>query len=134
VSAPLSLCVIGGGSIGFRHLSVAQALGCMKSTAVVKPQAARRAEPAQMGVPVVAELRCGVAARTGVRPILTNLSHGIDLMRLFAGEITCVTAQTSDATRGLAMPRRWTRRWIRRWIRSWIPHRERHWERHWERH
>ena len=39
----------------------------------------------------------------GAGPLMTNLSHEIDLMRFFAGEITEVTALTSNATRGLVI-------------------------------
>lgn len=196
------LCVIGGGSIGLRHMSVAQLSGHVDLTAVVEPVAERRKELLSLGMPAVATLdevpkhtrgaivatpttdhattalaaldhgwavlvekpvtstlgegkalceraerldlplftghhrRChpfSIAAkdhlrdignivslqglwslrkhdsyydvdwrrRAGAGPVLTNLSHEIDLLRFFAGEICAVSAMTSNATRGL---------------------------------
>ena len=37
----------------------------------------------------------------GAGPVMTNLSHEIDLLRFLAGEITAVSALTSNARRGL---------------------------------
>ncbi|MDU8909815.1 Gfo/Idh/MocA family oxidoreductase [Aestuariicoccus sp. MJ-SS9] len=200
----LPLCVIGGGSIGFRHMSVALAAPQIDLTAVVEPQEARRAELESLGFPVVsgvedvpartraaviatptpdhlasglaalgrgwavlvekpvtatldeAETLCRAAESAGLPlltghhrrchpfvaaardrlpdlgtlvavqglwslrkhdsyydvpwrrapgagPILTNLSHEIDLLRLFMGEIASITAQTANAARGLAI-------------------------------
>lgn len=196
------LCVIGGGSIGFRHMSVAKASEHVDLTAVVEPFEVRRKELLDLGFPAVASIsdvpahtkgaviatptqdhansalaaldrgmaalvekpvtgtigegkllcdtaerlglplfaghhrRChpfSIAARdhlrsigeivglqglwslrkhdsyydvewrrkAGAGPILTNLSHEIDLLRFFAGEITGVSAMVSNATRGL---------------------------------
>ena len=39
----------------------------------------------------------------GAGPILTNLSHEVDLLRLLAGEIVQVSAMTAHAARGLAV-------------------------------
>jgi predicted dehydrogenase len=39
----------------------------------------------------------------GAGVILTNLSHEVDLLRLLVGEITSVTAQTSNVARGLGV-------------------------------
>lgn len=39
----------------------------------------------------------------GSGPLMTNLSHEIDLMRVFLGEIAEVSALSSNATRGLAI-------------------------------
>lgn len=196
------LCVIGGGSIGFRHMSVAAASELIELTAVVEPVFARRKELINLGFPAVASVdevpkhtkgaviatptqdhansaqtaldrgwavlvekpvtgtigegkalceaaerlglplfaghhrRChpfSIAARNhlkaigdivavqglwsmrkhdtyydvewrrraGSGPILTNLSHEIDLLRFFAGEIESVCAMVSNTARGL---------------------------------
>lgn len=199
--ARLPLAVIGGGSIGLRHAGVAMASEKVTLTAVVEPDAARRAELAGLGLPAVAtldavpsETRAAVVAtptpdhaasgtaatdrgwpvlvekplagtlagadrliaaarraglplltghhrrchpfvaearlrlarigdlvavqglwslrkhagyfdlpwrkRPGAGPLLTNLSHDIDLIRHLAGEIAEVSALTSTAARG----------------------------------
>lgn len=198
----IPLCVIGGGSIGFRHMSVATQSENIDLTAVVEPFEARRKELIALGFPAVASVdevpqhtrgtviatptqdhassafaaldrgwaalvekpvtgtigegkalceaaerldlplytghhrRChpfSITARdhlhcigdivalqglwslrkhdsyydvdwrrkAGAGPILTNLSHEIDLLRFFAGEITGVSAMVSNAARGL---------------------------------
>jgi predicted dehydrogenase len=56
VTAPLPLAVIGAGSIGMRHVAVAQASPAVDLVAVVEPHAPRRAELAAMGVNAVAAL------------------------------------------------------------------------------
>ncbi|MDF1729708.1 MAG: Gfo/Idh/MocA family oxidoreductase [Sulfitobacter sp.] len=200
----LPLVIVGAGSIGMRHVEVAQACKATRITAVVEPHAPRRAELEAMGLnalaslddapsetraaiiatptpdhaettlaclergwPVVVEKpltgtlgearrlveaaasldlplftghhrRChpfvqatrqaltqigdlvGVQGLWSLRkheayfdapwrrlpgagPIMTNLSHEIDLLRFFAGEITEVTALASNARRGLAI-------------------------------
>ena len=53
MTTPLPLCVIGGGSIGLRHAQVATASSRVRLTAVVEPDAARRAELEAMGLPTV---------------------------------------------------------------------------------
>lgn len=52
----LPLCVIGAGSIGMRHVEVAQASPLIALTAIVEADAARRAELSAQGLPVVARL------------------------------------------------------------------------------
>lgn len=200
----LPLCVVGGGSIGQRHINCAQASSTVDLTAVVDANSDRRAELAARGLKVVASLddvpsstRAAIVATptqnhaatatacldrglatlvekpvtetvqeakalcrraddlgvplftgyhrrchpfvaeararlivlgelvavqgiwclrkhdsyfdepwrkvTGAGPILTNLSHEIDLMQYFAGPITEVTAICSHAARGLAV-------------------------------
>lgn len=204
MTAPLPLCVIGGGSIGMRHVEVAATSPRIRLTAVVEPHAPRRAELAALGLPVCATLDevardtsaaiiatptpdhcastlaaldrgwpvivekpiaatldearclCDAAATRGVAlfvghhrrchpfaaaardafgelgdlvgiqglwslrkhdsyfdlawhrepgagPLLTNLSHEIDLLQFLVGEITEVSAILSSARRGLAI-------------------------------
>ncbi|PUB18955.1 Gfo/Idh/MocA family protein [Yoonia sediminilitoris] len=204
MGAPLAICVVGGGSIGMRHIGCAQASDLVRLSAVVEADAARRDALAAMGLPVVADidavpadtkaaviatptpnhaqvgldclakgwgvlvekpltetladadLLCARAAALGLPlvaghhrrchpfvahartrlqdigdmvavqgiwalrkhdsyydvawrrapgagPILTNLSHEIDLLHCLAGPITEVTAMNSNATRGFAV-------------------------------
>jgi predicted dehydrogenase len=204
VTARVPLCVIGGGSIGLRHAEVSQISDRVDLTAVVEPNAPRRAQLADMGLPVVADLvevpahtraaivatptpdhlpssvaamdrgmavivekptagtlddaralvahadrlglplvtghhrRChpfSLAARAaiadlgdlvgiqgmwslrkhatyydvewrrqpGAGPLMTNLSHEIDLMRFLVGEVAEVTALASSARRGMVI-------------------------------
>lgn len=56
MTMPVPLCIVGGGSIGMRHIGCAQASEAVKLTAVVEPYAPRRSELAAMGLPVVADL------------------------------------------------------------------------------
>lgn len=56
MAKPLPLCVVGGGSIGMRHIGCAQSSGAVTLTAVVEAHAPRRDELAKMGLPVVADL------------------------------------------------------------------------------
>ena len=39
--------------------------------------------------------------KSGSGPVLTNLSHEVDLLRLFAGDVAMVSAMTMNAARGL---------------------------------
>ncbi len=52
MTVPLPLCVIGAGSIGMRHIEVAQASAAVELTAVVEADADRRAVLAGQGLPV----------------------------------------------------------------------------------
>ncbi|SPF78022.1 Gfo/Idh/MocA family protein [Pseudoprimorskyibacter insulae] len=200
----LPLCVIGGGSIGMRHIEVSNLSDKVDLTAIVEPFEARRKELAGMGLPVVASIdevpertratiiatptqdhcasglaalsrgwavivekptagtlddarklvaeaeakgiplftghhrRChpfSIAAREalgqigdlvgiqglwslrkhntyydaewrrmpGAGPLLTNLTHEIDLLRFFVGEMSEVTAMLSSARRGFVI-------------------------------
>ncbi len=56
MSAQLPLCVVGGGSIGMRHIEVAQASDRVRLTAVVEAYETRRKELAAIGLPVVASI------------------------------------------------------------------------------
>lgn len=56
MTAPLPLCVIGAGAIGMRHVEVAEKSERVRLTAVVEPQAPRRAELAAMGLAAVATI------------------------------------------------------------------------------
>lgn len=56
MTAPLPLCVIGGGTIGLRHAQVADEAPAIALTAVVEPEAQRRAALAGIGLPAVADL------------------------------------------------------------------------------
>ena len=49
MSAQLPLCVVGGGSIGMRHIEVAQASDRVRLTAVVEAYETRRKELAAIG-------------------------------------------------------------------------------------
>lgn len=53
---PVPLCVVGGGSIGMRHIGCALSSDAVTLTAVVEPDASRRADLATLGLPVVADL------------------------------------------------------------------------------
>ena len=54
MTAPLPLCVVGGGSIGMRHVEVTQTCSATRLTAIVEADPARRAALADQGFPVVA--------------------------------------------------------------------------------
>jgi predicted dehydrogenase len=56
MTSPLPLCVIGGGSIGMRHIECAMASDVVALTAIVEPSPPRRKELASIGLPVVADL------------------------------------------------------------------------------
>lgn len=56
MASALAVCVIGGGSIGMRHIQVSQLSENVHLSAVVEPFAARRAELQAMGLPVVASI------------------------------------------------------------------------------
>ncbi len=201
MTTPVPICVAGAGSIGMRHVEVAQSSDHVSLDAVIEPDAARRAALQQAGLPAFASLedaprhlkaaiiasptpshasdartaltrgmgvmvekpltatlgearalqaeaerldlplftghhrRChpfSLAARTALRdlgdlvglqgfwslrkhlsyydvawrrkpgagPLMSNLSHEIDLLRFFVGEIREVSALTSSARRG----------------------------------
>ena len=204
MGAALQICVVGGGSIGMRHIACAQVSDAVDLRAVVEPDTAHRTRLADRGLPVVADLDgvppqvsaaiiatptpqhaqvasacldrgwavlvekpltqtlssakalCAQAARLGLPlitghhrrchpfvaqaradlerlgslvtlqgiwclhkhdsyfdvgwrqeagagPIMTNLSHEIDLLHYLAGPITEVSAMTSNATRGYSV-------------------------------
>jgi predicted dehydrogenase len=56
MSTPVPICIVGGGSIGLRHIGCARASSAVSLTAVVEAHAPRRAELLAMGLPVVADL------------------------------------------------------------------------------
>ncbi len=56
MTAALPLCVIGAGQIGMRHIEVAQVLPDVALVGVVEPDAARRADLAALGLPMVPDV------------------------------------------------------------------------------
>ncbi len=56
MAARVPLCVVGGGSIGLRHIQCAVASDKVQLTAVVEPDAARRAVLRDDGLPAVADV------------------------------------------------------------------------------
>ncbi|MEO3413081.1 hypothetical protein AAFO92_00355 [Roseovarius sp. CAU 1744] len=65
MAAPLPLCIVGAGSIGMRHVEVAQVSDRVHLTAVVEADATRGAGLARAGLPVVASLTDVPAERRG---------------------------------------------------------------------
>lgn len=105
MSSPLPLCVIGAGSIGMRHVEVAQASDDISLTAVVEPHPPRREELAQLGLPVVEHLD-QVPAHTRATVIATpTQDHGPSghaaLDRGWAVIVEKPTAATLDQARAL---------------------------------
>ncbi|MBK5933689.1 putative dehydrogenase [Rhodovulum imhoffii] len=56
MAAPLPLCIVGAGTIGMRHIGMAQRSNRVRLTAVVESDAARRGGLADSGLPVAATL------------------------------------------------------------------------------
>lgn len=77
MTAPLPLAVIGGGSIGLRHARLAALSDEVRLTAVVEPNAARRAALADKGLPVVASVE-GVPPETRAAIIATPTQRHCD--------------------------------------------------------
>lgn len=70
MAATFPLCVIGAGSIGMRHIEVANNLPMIELTAVVETNPARRAALQQQGLPMVADI-ADVPSRTKACVIAT---------------------------------------------------------------
>lgn len=63
--ASVPICVIGGGSIGLRHVECANASEAVTLSAVVEPYAKRRKELIELGLPAVADLAAVPAQSRG---------------------------------------------------------------------
>lgn len=87
----LPLCVIGGGSIGYRHATQAVVAQGVELTAVVEPSPARRAELVAEGLPAVAALG-DVPARTRAAVVATPSAdhHASGLAALGRGWATLI--------------------------------------------
>ncbi|MHA6262557.1 Gfo/Idh/MocA family protein [Arenibacterium sp. CAU 1754] len=105
MTSPLPLCVIGGGSIGMRHVEVSQASGRIHLTAVVEPAPQRRAELVAMGLPAVADIDAVPRdTRACIIATPTQDHHATTLRALERGWAAIVekpTAATLDEARAL---------------------------------
>jgi len=104
---PLPLCVIGAGSIGMRHVEVAQASERVRLTAVVETFAPRREALADQGLPVVGSV-ADIPAETRAAIVATPTQdhHASALAALGRGLAVIVekpTAATLDEARSLAV-------------------------------
>lgn len=86
MTAQLPLCVIGGGSIGMRHVEVATKSEQIVLTCVVEPHAPRRAELQQMGLNAVAGIDDAPSeTRAAISATPTQLHHESGLQILGKG-------------------------------------------------
>ncbi|SHI06051.1 Gfo/Idh/MocA family protein [Marivita hallyeonensis] len=105
MSQPVPLVVIGAGSIGQRHIDVAQSSAAVDLVAVVEPHDATRDRLALQGLPVVADLE-DVPSQTRAAIIATPTpDHAPTAMRCFdkgwAVLVEKPTAHTVDAAHTL---------------------------------
>lgn len=80
---PLPLCIIGAGSIGLRHVEVAQASPLIALTAIVEADETRRADLAAQGLPMVASLEDvpkATAAAVIATPTPAHHQNALDLI------------------------------------------------------
>lgn len=101
VTEDLPLCVVGGGNIGLRHAAVALTVQGNRPTAVLGRLVAVQGLWSLPKHDRYYDVRW--RRERGAGPILANLSHEFDLLRLMAGEITEITALTSSETRKLSI-------------------------------
>lgn len=105
MTAPLPLCVIGGGVIGLRHAEVCEASDRVALTALVEPHAPRRDELAARGLPVVASIAyVPTATRAAIAATPTQDHHASTLAAFERGWAVIVekpTAATLDEARAL---------------------------------
>jgi predicted dehydrogenase len=102
---PLPVAILGAGSIGMRHIEVAEACPVTRISAVVEPVAARREELAAQGLPVFADME-DVPAETRAAIVATPTQdhHGSALACLDRGWPVLVekpTAGTLDQARAI---------------------------------
>lgn len=91
MTTPLPLCVIGGGSIGQRHVEVAQLSGLIHLTAVVEPNEASRKALLDKGLPAVAEIdEVPEPTRAAVVATPTPAHHDCSVAALDRGWATIV--------------------------------------------
>lgn len=92
------LCVVGGGSIGFRHMSVATQSEHIELTAVVEPYEARRKELQAMGFPAVPDIDAVPAHTKGAIVATPTQTHGADAQAALARGWACLVEKPITGT------------------------------------